>query len=169
MRDCQATSLLDVVLRKVPAPTARILKINGGSRAVENPAPHRTAVLECFRNTAVGRGNKSTPQTQNPTDFLQTDSCWVLRKLWHPPQKKNLTQGRTRSPPEYPRRPGMPCSAARDQMRCEQGTRPRRATFTSFELGLEEGRRGKDPGPGPKAEQRPSRCMALMQKQQISD
>jgi hypothetical protein len=36
------------------------------------------------------------------------------------------------------------------------------------ELGLEEGR-GKDSGPGPKAEQRLSRCMALTQKQQISD
>jgi hypothetical protein len=42
------------------------------------------------------------------------------------------------------------------------------AAFASLELGLEEGR-GKDPGPGPKAEQRLSRCMALTGKQQISD
>jgi hypothetical protein len=54
-------------------PTARISKIFRGSRAVENPAPHRTAELECFRSIAVGLGNKSTPQTQRPTDFLQTD------------------------------------------------------------------------------------------------
>jgi hypothetical protein len=30
----------------------------------------------------------------------------------------------------YPRRPGMPCSAARDHMRCEQGTRPGSRAWT---------------------------------------
>jgi hypothetical protein len=41
-----------------------------------------------------------------------------------------LPQGCTHSPPEYPRRPGMPCSAARDQLRCEQGTRPGSRAWT---------------------------------------
>jgi hypothetical protein len=51
-----------------------------------------------------------------------------------------------------------------------QGTKcgANRAHGRVRELGLEKGR-GKDPGPGPKAEQRLSRCMALTQKQQISD
>jgi hypothetical protein len=49
-------------------------KIYRGRGAVENPAPHRMAVLECFRSTPVVGNKKSTPQTHRPTDFLQTDS-----------------------------------------------------------------------------------------------
>ena len=62
-------------------------KIYRGRGAVENPAPHRMAVLECFRSTPVVGNKKSTPQTHRPTDFLQTDSPEHLLnpRPTHPP------------------------------------------------------------------------------------
>jgi hypothetical protein len=61
--------------------------------------------------------------------------------------------------------PGAPeCHAVPQGTKCGAN----RAHVQVRELGLEEGR-GKDPGPGPKAEQRLSRCIALTQKQLISD
>jgi hypothetical protein len=69
----------------VSAPRRGDSKIFRGSGAVENPAPHRMAVLECFRRAPIGGGGKkSTPQTHRPTDFLQTDStqCPGLPGSW---------------------------------------------------------------------------------------
>ena len=82
-----------------------------------------------------------------------------------------------KAPPEVRPPPSGVPSAPLNAMQCRKGPKAVRightATFASLNLRLrrleEAKRRGKGPGPGPKAEQRLSRCMALTQKQQISD
>jgi hypothetical protein len=91
--------------------------------------------------------------------------CGLAKKT----NKKKLPQRCTHSPPEYPRRP-----APRNAMQCRKGPNaPVRtghtATFASLDFLRKAGAKTQDLGPGPKAEQRLSRCMALTQKQQISD
>jgi hypothetical protein len=61
--------------QNVSAPRRGDSKIFRGSGAVENPAPHRMAVLGCFRSTPVWRGEKVRHRRTARRVFYRRTRC----------------------------------------------------------------------------------------------
>jgi hypothetical protein len=111
--------LANFLLRAFAEPISRRgsrSKINGAGRPAEGPAPHRTAVLECFRSTPVGQIKKITPQTHRPTGFLQTDSRPVTTRTAPPPPVQPPSVYPTSQ--SHPRSPDGPKASLRQPGGC---------------------------------------------------